>query len=454
MVENKHKNDAALTYWGENLNIESPLPEYPRPQLWRQSFFSLNGVWSYAVRNAFSGLPDYYDGEIVVPYTPECVLSGIYESIAVSRAFWYRKYIVLPKNFNPENKVILNFGAVSQCCTVYLNGIPCGVHDGGYTAFSIDITSYLTKKENVLEVEVYSQAEKGEYSYSYQRVTPAGNCHTIQSGIWKTVWLESVPQNYIKNVKTTPLYDQSSVIFQITAAAPLNADIRISENGLLVARGTCDKDGFCKVKLRTFRSWTPEKPFLYDVRICLDEDTIETYFGMRKFSYIKDDKGHLRFALNNEPYFISGISSKGLWSDGLYTPAADQALIADVVNARNMGFNTLRLAGKVEAMRFYYHCDRIGMLVWQDFPYGGQNVSPRYTQKLPCMGLKKLDDTKYRHFGRKSHDGRGAFLSEMNETIQELYSSVCVAIWGIFNEGQGQFDALQMCEKVWAADPT
>ena len=439
-----------LTPWGEKLDREHPLPEYPRPQMVRDSCLNLNGPWTYTVEDG-----DEYSrrrtGTIIVPFSPECLLSGCDFQLRSGETLWYERTFTLPEGFR-KDRVLLHFGAVDQSCTVLVNDVAVGGHEGGYLPFTLDITDALREGENRLTVAVRDVTNGGPHAYGKQKYDRGGIWYTATSGIWQTVWLESVPANYIKSVRLTPNFDAGCLRWEIRADDPTGAHVAVCMNGTRIAEERGDGQGCCPIPEDFFRPWSPEDPFLYTVEIDLGEDHVESYFGMRKFS-TATYKGFRVFALNNEPYFQTGLLDQGYWSDGLYTPPADEAMVHDIEIAKKMGFNMLRKHIKIEPARWYYHCDRLGMLVWQDAPSGGDPFLPLYTQYLPFIGVK-VGDKPSRKFGREDEKGRAQFERDLREMIDLLYNCVSLCLWVPFNEGWGQFDAKRIAETVKKLDPT
>lgn len=444
-----------LTPWGETLDRGNPLPEYPRPQLRRESFLSLNGPWRYAIRPGDQGEPEAWDGEIVVPFSPESLLSGVGRTVTPEDRLWYRRTFALPELFR-RDRVLLHFGAVDQSCEVFVNGKRTGGHEGGYLPFTCDITEALAEGENTLTVSVTDGASRSRHAYGKQSFTPGGIWYTPQSGIWQTVWLESVPENYVEGLTITPDFDGRRVRFVIRARDPEGAGIVVRREGQVIAEEWYDGEkGWAESLIREefFRPWTPEDPFLYDVTVTLrGGDRVESYFGMRKFGVTEVD-GKKVLALNNRPIFMSGVLDQGYWSDGLYTPPSDEAMIYDIQKMKDCGFNMLRKHIKVEPLRWYYHCDRLGMIVWQDMVSGGSRLNPLVIQVLPFAGVH-LQDSRYRRFGRGDPAGREQFLRDMEDTVALLYNAPSVAVWVPFNEGWGQFDSLRATQRLWDLDPT
>lgn len=447
------------TRWGRTLELEQVHKEYPRPQLVRDSFFSLNGNWEYAI-NQTADVNDY-DGEILVPFSPEAKLSGVSRMVRPEDYLHYKKFFVLPEGFRKE-RVILHFGAVDQECVVALNGQVLGEHKGGYLAFSFDVTDKLCESENELKLCVRDFTEKVPHARGKQRLVKPklmpSLFYTAQSGIWKSVWLESVPENYIQGVKITPLFDESSVKIEVKAEGYKkqgNITIFDGEQEVQTADWTADKA--VVLPIQDFKAWTPETPFLYDVKISCGDDEVRSYFGMRKFSVEKDKNGILRFFFNNKPYFFNGVLDQGYWPDGLLTPPSDEALQYDILKLKELGYNTIRKHIKVESDRFYYHCDKLGMMVWQDMPNGGGDYNMIFVTYLPNVSEYAARNVKDHHYGwfkRTDEAGRNQYYEDLRGMVEQLYSHPCIATWVPFNEGWGQFDARKATELIRSLDDT
>ena len=438
------------TIWGENLP-DKPLQEYPRPQLERKSYVNLNGLWEYAITRT-DELPRYYDGKILVPFSPESSLSGVNKQLKPKEFLYYRTYFTLNKGFI-KDIVLLNFGAVDSIADVYVNGQHLCHHEGGYNAFSVDITSALCEKDNELVVRVRDFTDTKYYTHGKQSTNRGGMWYTPQSGIWQTVWLESVPAQYVRSLRITPNIDDATVTIAAECTFDEPFTVIVYDGGEEVMKG----DGHGVVTLRfpdgKFTLWSPENPHLYSLKIISRRDQVESYFGMRKFS-IDVVRGFKRLLLNNKPYFHNGLLDQGYYSDGLYTPPSDAAMVYDIKTMKDLGFNMLRKHIKVEPMRWYYHCDRLGMLVWQDMPSGGSRQDKFTTLYLPFIGINRIKDNQYARFSRANKKGRDAFVAEYTEMIAQLYNCVSIATWVIFNEGWGQFDANKMTEYTRTLDST
>lgn len=447
--------EAMLTPWGEALDREHPLPEYPRPQLRRNSYLNLNGIWEYAITKT-AEKPAAMQGEIVVPFSPETPLSGVGHILQPDEYLWYRRSVTLPEGFFRGGRLLLHFGAVDQRCTVWVNGQEAGSHIGGYLPFALDVTELIEGDAFTLELRVTDPTDTGSLSRGKQRLKNTGIWYTPQSGIWQTVWMECVPENYLRSLRITPKPEENAVHIRLEADDPAMAAVTICRDGGIIAEGQTDENGESTLTIpaEELRLWSPENPFLYDVTIRLaGGDTVESYFGMRSFGIGKDEKGLPRLLLNGKPYFQNGLLDQGYWSDGYYTAPSDEALIHDIAEMKRLGFNMLRKHIKVEPLRWYYHCDRLGMLVWQDMMNGGESYSPLSIYVFSNLGLRVKDD-RYRYFSRSDEAGRTHYYEELGQMIDLLYNTVSLALWVPFNEGWGQFDALKAAEFIRKRDDT
>ena len=447
--------EAMLTPWGEALDREHPLPEYPRPQLRRNSYLNLNGIWEYAITKT-AEKPAAMQGEIVVPFSPETPLSGVGHILQPDEYLWYRRSVTLPEGFFRGGRLLLHFGAVDQRCTVWVNGQEAGGHTGGYLPFALDVTELIEGDAFTLELRVTDPTDTGSLSRGKQRLKNTGIWYTPQSGIWQTVWMECVPGNYLRSLRITPKPEENAVHIRLEADDPAMAAVTICRDGGIIAEGQTDENGESTLTIpaEELRLWSPEDPVLYDVSIVLPGgDRVESYFGMRSFGIGKDEKGLPRLLLNGKPYFQNGLLDQGYWSDGYYTAPSDEALIHDIAEMKRLGFNMLRKHIKVEPLRWYYHCDRLGMLVWQDMMNGGESYSPLSIYVFSNLGLRVKDD-RYRYFSRSDEAGRTHYYEELGQMIDLLYNTVSLALWVPFNEGWGQFDALKAAEFIRKRDDT
>lgn len=441
------------TPWGETIDKDHLLQEYPRPQFERKSYLNLNGIWQYALRDNDT-TPEQLDGDVLVPFSIETPLSGVQRQLLPGGTLWYRKEFDISTLKN-EGRYFLHFGAVDQYCEVLINGNKVGSHDGGYAPFYFDITEYVREGEKViLVVKVVDNLSKDGAAYGKQSEKRGGIWYTATSGIWQTVWVESVPKTYLQKVKITPNYDDASVTFLPFVSGEDNYEGTVTildDKGNKVNEGVLIKGEETTLKIENFNSWSPESPYLYTVKYTYGNDIVDSYFGMRKFSIGVDAKGTKRLFLNNEPYFHNGLLDQGYWSDGYYTAPSDEALKYDIIKMKSLGFNMLRKHIKIEPLRWYYHCDKIGMLVWQDQVSGGYPYNPIIIQILPMLRIN-IPDKYYSIFGRKSELGRKNYYRDLERMIDLLYNVPSISTWVPFNEGWGQFDALKAVEFIQQLD--
>ncbi|KRA24446.1 glycosyl hydrolase family 2 [Microbacterium sp. Root61] len=458
-----------LTPWGESLDREAPLPEYPRPQLVREGWQNLNGPWRYAVTPFAASdpvavadplkAPSEWSGEIVVPFSPETVLSGTGWTDAGRRlhadeTLWYRRSFRLAP-VPATHRVLLHFGAVDQSAVVAVDGVRVGGHTGGYTPFTLDITDALAADDtHELTVAVRDVTDASWLSRGKQSSKRGGIWYTPQSGIWQTVWLEVVPRVAVDRLVLVPDLDGVEVTVVSEHAAPGTvAAVRISGAGEVAASVSVAVGEAARIAIPGARRWSPEDPFLYDIEVTLGEDRVRSYTGLRTVGMAPDAHGVPRLTLNGEPYLHVGLLDQGYWPDGGYTAPSDAALEYDVRLAKDLGYNMLRKHIKIEPLRWYHHCDRLGILVWQDVVNGGGVYNPLVVS-APAIASPVLDDRKHRRFGRADAAGRGAYRVELVETIEHLRSVPSVVLWVPFNEGWGQFDAAAIAAEVRTLDPT
>jgi beta-galactosidase/beta-glucuronidase len=448
------------TIWGENLDPNHVLSEYPRPTMKRKSYQNLNGYWNYAITES-RDFPTVFDGKILVPFSPESVLSGVSRQVLPEEYLYYRREIEIHESFYQpaSQRLLLHFGAVDQIAEVYINGLKVCKHVGGYLPFHVDISDAVKRGTNHLSVRVKDYTDTSYHSRGKQKINRGGMWYTPQSGIWQTVWMESVPKNYIERVKFTPYYDDEEISVGIFSNEKIHdtATISILANQTTILKRNIVIAVECRIKIPGMVSWSPENPFLYDVSIEYDDDKVSSYFAMRKTSIGRDGKGILRFMLNNQPYFHHGLLDQGYWSDGMYTPPSDEAMRYDILKMKELGFNTLRKHIKIESARWYYHCDKIGMLVWQDMVNGGGHYNSLFLAYFPSIfttAARKVKDNAYKRFGRESKEGRLQFYKEMKETVLFLYNHPSLVLWVPFNEGWGQFDAKKATKYIRKLDST
>lgn len=434
------------TIWGEALGEDKIHAYYPRPQLRRNSFFSLNGLWDFYVGPEKEA--EEYPEKILVPFSPESELSGIGRKKQSGDILHYRRFFKLPEGFL-KKRLFLHFGAVDLFAEVSVNGDPVGSHRGGYWPFWFDITDLVHGGSNELYVRVRDEgATVCLDAYGKQSEHPGGILYPSQSGIWQTVWLESVPDIYVSELKITPSFDASELLLTVCTNKLTACTVTVEGTEYTVA-----SDHPLHIPIPDMKPWSPEDPFLYDLAVEAGEDRVVSYFAMRKFSVEKDESGTPRLFLNGKPYFCTGLLDQGYWSDGLYTPASEEAMLCDIQTAKALGFNTLRKHAKIEPLRWYYLCDTMGMLVWQDMVNGGGPYSPLLV-KVPVLFPLRQTDNQYAKFGRGSAESRRLFREEMKDTVSLLYNSPSVVLWTVFNEGWGQYDALAAEKRLRKLDST
>ncbi len=425
-----------MSSWGENINIKRPLTEYPRMYLQRDSYYSLNGEWEYQIVKD-ENEPTKSDWKrIIVPFAIGSKLSLAEDkTLENNETLYYRKRF---RNRLTENRVFLNFEAVDQEATVYLNGIYVGSHVGGYAPFSLDVSSAI-KVENELIVAVKDYSDSGIYAYGKQKREHGGMWYTPSYGIWQSVWLEELPKESIEDIKITVDYDHQTVYINM-AGNFSQAVITVFEKDDLVHRGLTSEKSYM-FKIDDVHAWSTEDPFLYTLYIATSDETIKSYFGMRKVSKGVDERGVTRFCLNNEPIFLTGLLDQGYTVDGLLTYASEEALLYELTKIKEMGFNMLRVHAKVESRRFYYLCDKLGLLVMQDMPSGGGPYDFKFVAVKPNLGFTKADDHNYELFARSSQESRDMYYQELSDMLDNLYNFSCIFSWVAFNEGWGQFDS-------------
>lgn len=432
-----------LTEFGEKIDKNCPLAEYPRPQFVRNSYINLNGCWKCEFSKS-SELPSDFKTDITVPFSPETPLSGVGRVLEPTEYLHYEKRFDIPSNFN-KGRVFIHFGAVDQIADVYLNGVHIGSHSGGYTPFSFEITDNIKDGENRLNVTVRDFSDTKQYSRGKQKFNRGGIWYSPQSGIWQTVWLESTPKEYLHSVKITPDFDNEQVRFDFEADAEVL--VSVYDGDMLIAE-TAEK----VVRIPNFKPWSPESPFLYNVVFSCGKDRVRSYFGMRKFSVGKDENGKPRLFLNNKPYFHNGLLDQGYYPDGFLTPPSNEAMEYDVKTVKKMGFNMLRKHIKIEPLLWYHYCDVNGILVWQDMVNGGGKYGLEVSV-LPFIGVN-LDDTNYKTFKRTDASQRESYYKELREMLDALYNCPCIAVWVPFNEGWGQFDSAKVYKFIKEFDKT
>ncbi|MCR4924121.1 MAG: glycoside hydrolase family 2 [Lachnospiraceae bacterium] len=544
--ESANKN--LYTVWGKRFDREDVLPEYPRPLMKRDSYVNLNGEWDYAFTSADHILPRDIEwmGKIVVPFSPEASLSGVLRQLKPNELLWYRRLVKLPKDYKKGMHLLLHFGAVDQICVVYINGERVKRHIGGYLPFYVDISTCTGngKDEAEIVLSVRDKSESSFHSRGKQLLERGGMFYTAQSGIWKTVWMESVEKKYIRSYEIRQDAARGKVSFEIY----LNTRVLEGEEAGELAEGKAevkgshkrrisffskdkleikvkkpyidpaiamdpellkeeenkdrkDMKGYCPdidfdildregilntglkierlrfkknvvyldIRLKEKELWSPESPYLYYFRLKVFDDEIKGYFALRTLSIEKKGDhrsgvigrlgdellNHPRICLNHKAYFQNGVLDQGYWPEGLYTPPSDRALIYDILKMKELGYNMLRKHLKIEAERYYYHCDRFGMIVWQDMVNGGAKYNFWFVTYLATLFNTvryRIFDDCYYLLSRKNKAGRIEFEREMKKTVKLLYNHPSICSFVIFNEGWGQFDAKRLTEELRAID--
>ena len=425
--------------------MNKPLSEYPRPQLYRDSYLSLNGEWDYAFSND-ENIPDKWDGKILVPYSPETKRSSVCRVLQPNEWLFYHLEFSL-ESLIIKDKVLLHFLAVDQIADVYINGHYLGKHVGGFLPFEFDIKPYINIDKNVLMVRVKDYSDTSYLSRGKQKLKHGGIWYTPQSGIYFPVFIESVSDDYIQSVKFTPDIDKQEIIINIRSTAT-EAGIHIFGMDRPI-----DTNKDVHIKVKDMHLWSPEDPYLYFVKIYTDNDEVTSYFAMRKFSKVKDEQGHYRLALNNKPIFMKGVLDQGYYKDGLLTPNSYEDYVKDIKLVKSLGFNTIRKHIKIEIPRWYFECDKRGIIVWQDFVNGGEKYKFS-TIAFPLITNRHHKDNNYKKFSRLNKQGREEAKQEFKDTINYLYNSPCIGLWTIFNEGWGQFDSKEIYEELSKLDST
>lgn len=442
-----------MTRWAKDVSPEKVLPEYPRPQMVRKEWTNLNGLWQYAVRPVEQTKPDTkWDGQILVPFAIESALSGVMKTVKSDERLWYRRTFERPK-MQKDGRLLLHFGAVDWEATVYVNGKEVGSHRGGYTPFSFDITDALKADgEQELVVAVWDPTDKSFQPRGKQIGNPHGIWYTAVTGIWQTVWLEPVPKTYIKGLKIIPDIENETASVHVEIEGDLPTSWQLSSESRLSLKGEKSLYGVAHgarnvatLSPIATELWSPDEPCLYELKVKLKDldsreggaiDEISTYFAQRKIEFKKDSAGVNRLFLNNKPLFQYGPLDQGWWPDGLYTAPTDEALAYDIEITKKLGMNMCRKHVKVEPARWYYHCDRLGLMVWQDMPSGDRYISPND----PDITRSAESEANYRR--------------EWQEIMDTCRNYPCIVAWVPFNEGWGQFKTNEILDWTKKHDPT
>ena len=436
----KVADNPLTTPWTEDVNPSHPLPEYPRPQMARKDWVNLNGLWDYAIRPQSTTVTQY-DGHILVPYPLESALSGVKKTLTADQYLWYHR------KFTPPNlkgkRLLLHFGAVDWRAEVWVNGKSVGKHEGGYDPFTFDITSALKNKgAEDLVVAVWDPSDAGGQPRGKQVQNPTSIWYTSVSGIWQTVWLEPVPEHHVSELTMTPDLDGNRLHLTVHSPSAGEFGVRVALNGKTVGQGTGQLNETSEVLITEVEPWTPDTPTLYDVEVSLPEgDRVTSYFGMRKIEVRKDRAGFNRIFLNGNPVFNIGPLDQGWWPDGLYTAPTDAALRSDIDTLKKMGFNMCRKHVKVEPARYYYWCDKLGFMVWQDMPSAMPKEHSAVKKETAAdLAFTPAEDATYR--------------KELEAELRNLHNVTSIVAWVPFNEGWGQHDTNEILKWVKSLDPS
>ena len=458
-----------MSRWAKKVTPDNVWQEYPRPQFKRSTWKNLNGIWDYAILKSNQPKPKSFVGKILVPFSFESALSGVGKSITPEDKMWYRKKFSIPSEWNGK-KILINFEAVDHDANIWINGIFVGSHQGGFDRFSFDITPFLNGSESqTVVVSVKDGTNLSPQLRGKQHFKPSGIVYTPVSGIWQTVWLEAVSDEaYLTEVKITT--DIESGIVKIIPYGfealrdRYTVKAEVFKNKSIIVEGSVSANKQLELKIREPELWSPDNPNLYDLKLTLTNlkgkkiDQIDSYFGMRKIS-LGDHKGVKYLFLNNKPLFHYGTLDQGWWPGGLLTPPSDEAMRYDIEITKAMGFNMIRKHVKIEPDRWYYHCDQLGILVWQDMPSGGKMI-----EKINGPTTNKRGDKKYytnlQHIGRTDGDLNKnitesiQFETELRKMINIHYNSPSIVVWVPFNEGWGQYDTCRISDLVKGLDPS
>lgn len=447
----KPVGDKIKTKWAEQINPKNVLPEYPRPQLERTDWVNLNGEWEYAIKLRGGAEPAAFDGNILVPFAVESSLSGVQKEVGENNELWYKRTFTVPANWKNKD-IVLNFGAVDWKTDVFVNDILIGSHQGGFTPFSFNITPYLTGKNNQkLVVRVWDPSDKGYQPRGKQTSNPEGIWYTPVTGIWQTVWLEPVSTSHITSVKSIPNIDNGTVNVTVGTSAPCCntsiVEVKLMDKGQVVASAKGLQGKELRLAVQNPTLWDTSNPYLYDMKVSLIKDgkvldDVKSYTAFRKISSKKDANGIMRMQLNNKNVFQYGPLDQGWWPDGLYTAPTDEALLYDIVKTKDWGFNMIRKHVKVEPARWYYHCDKEGILVWQDMPSG--DMGNQWAPHTYNGGTDK----------DRSTESVANYYQEWKEIMDMCISYPSIVVWVPFNEAWGQFDTEKVAEWTKNYDPS
>ena len=445
----KPAGDKIKTRWASEIDVNNVLTEYPRPIMERAEWQNLNGLWNYAILPV-GQQPSNYDGEILVPFAVESSLSGVQKRVGADNELWYQREFTIPSKWR-NNKILLHFGAVDWRADVWVNDVKVGRHQGGYTPFSFDITPALVNSTNTIKVKVWDPTDQGFQPRGKQVNRPEGIWYTPVTGIRQTVWLEPVPETFIKDLRITPNIDNNTLLVEAITNVYSSAnrvEVEVKDGNNVVAKGKSINNQPVEISMpQNVKLWSPDSPYLYDLEVVIYEgsrqlDKVDSYAAMRKYSMKRDDKGIVRLQLNNKDLFHFGPLDQGWWPDGLYTAPTDEALEYDIIKTKDLGFNMIRKHVKVEPARWYTHCDRLGIIVWQDMPNGDRG--PEWQMRNYFTGNERV----------RSAESEANYRQELKELIDYLYSYPSVGVWVPFNEAWGQFKTKEIAEWTKVYDPS
>lgn len=448
----KPAGDKIKTAWAEQVNPQQVLPEYPRPIMERADWQNLNGEWDYAIRPKGEVEPATFDGKILVPFAVESSLSGVQQLVGEANELWYKRTFQVPSAWKGK-EILLHFGAVDWQADVFVDDVLIGSHVGGYTPFSLNVTPYLSAKSatHKLVVRVWDPSDKGYQPRGKQVSNPEGIWYTPVTGIWQTVWLEPVNASHITAIKAIPDVDKQVMHVTVSTCSPSLAsdivEVELLDKGQVIAsaKGVQGKELRLAVKQPTL--WEPSNPYLYDMKVRLTKngrsvDEVKSYTAFRKISTVRDAQGLMRMCLNDKPLFQYGPLDQGWWPDGLYTAPTDEALLYDIKKTKEWGFNMIRKHVKVEPARWYYHCDKEGILVWQDMPSG--DMDNQWKPRVYNGGTDR----------QRTEASIANYYQEWKEIMDLCVSNPSVVVWVPFNEAWGQFDTEKVVAWTKAYDPS
>jgi beta-galactosidase/beta-glucuronidase len=480
-----------MTRWGRAVTPENVWPEYPRPQMEREEWLSLNGLWEYSITDRAAPAPSAFEGSILVPFAVESALSGVGKRVLPEQRLWYRRDFTVPVGWD-DRRVLLHFGAVDWDASVWVNGAPAGWHRGGYDPFSIDITDFIRPGQpQEIMVAVRDPSSTGDQARGKQKLQPQGIWYTPTTGIWQTVWLEPVAREAsIEKLRVTPDIDRGVLEVAVLGHQPVNSDeyaVRVTalDGGMTVAESVNRIDRLHTLSIPDAKLWSPESPFLYDLRVELFRipdpvalppaaggprriirrgpeeqgkfsipaealllDRVDSYFGMRKISVATASDGYPQLMLNNEPLFQYGTLDQGYWPDGVLTPPSDEAMRFDLEFLKQAGFNMLRKHIKVEPARYYYWTDKLGLLVWQDMPSGMMMGDERFKDRSTIQHVMAEDEGEM----LRREESAAQFEMELQRMMDGLHHFPSIVTWVVFNEGWGQYDTRRITAAVEARD--